>query len=178
MLGLTFVWWMLHHRAWHEAESMTGSANEWDPPLLPLLLAANILVKMITRVVITLVLVTAVISTRLRFSAHSRVGIDSLSDLCELMILSTVNMKISVRRRGCHEGRWWWGILSARWSDYTSRQDLMTWFDDKNCRDTSPRKNETTTQLHSSAKVQRSKIFQLLGNLLNCCLLRQSHLYL
>lgn len=114
---------------------------------------------MITGVVITLVLeemttVTVLITTRLQFSAHSRVNIDNLPDLGEhWSSYQQWTWASPAARRWCHEEWWWWGILSGRWSDYMSAQDLMTWFDDKNCRDMSQRKNETTTQLHGSAKV-------------------------
>ena len=134
MLGLTFVWWILQQRAWHGAESMTGFANEWDPPPPPSL-TANILVEMITRVVITLVLqmtttVTVVITKPLRFAAHSRVDIDSLADPSELMILSTVNMNITSKKKRRSRGMMMVGniISKMEWLHVRARSDdVIRW---------------------------------------------------
>ena len=77
------------------------------------------------------------------------VGIAGLADSLNSTIPSRLSMNITARR-WCHEEWWWSGILSARWSDYTSGRDLTTWFDDKNDGDMSSRKNETTAQARHS----------------------------
>ena len=146
------------------ARCMTWGSSRWlarltsEPPPPPPELA-NILVAMIaTLVVITLAppctMTTAVImantpTTSSILCACLCVGIAGLADSLNSTIPSRLSMNITARR-WCHEEWWWSGILSARWSDYTSGRDLTTWFDDKNDGDMSSRKNETTAQARNS----------------------------